>query len=147
MSSTITFPNEWEDEERMGYLIAPFPPNRVLSEKDDKFYFWKKLILFSSKQLNKTTFTLSELKMRLTWKGLTPTCLSRVVEQMEADHVIRKLEDWSSAPASSWGGWAKQLTSQGVSYMWQHVVGKAENDHIEYIIIDQIKVFVFFQFI
>ena len=124
----------------MGYLFAPFPPNRALSEKDDKLSFWKKLILSSSKQLNKTTFTLSELKIRFTWKGLSPACLSKVVEQMEATRVIQKLEDWSSAPLSSWSDWAKHLTSQSVSYMWQQVVGKTEDEHMEYIILDQIKV-------
>ena len=38
------------------------------------------------------------------------------------------------------GDWAKQLTAQGLSYMWQQVVGKAEDDHVEYIICQQIKV-------
>lgn len=140
MSKSFTFPKEWKDDERMGYLIAPFPPNRTLSEKDDKLCFWKKLILSSSKQLDKPHFTLAELKLRFTWKGLSPTCLPKVVEQMETAHVIKKVEDWSCTPVSGWSDWAKQLTVQSMSYMWQQVVGKAEDDHVEYIIPEQIKV-------
>lgn len=139
MSTSFKPPKEWEDDERMGYLIAPFPPNRALSEKDDKLCFWKKLILSSSKQLDKPHFTLAELKIRFTWKGLSPTCLSKVVEQMETAHVIKKLEDWSCTPVSGWSDWAKQLTVQSMSYMWQQVVGKAEDDHVEYVIPEQIK--------
>lgn len=140
MSSGFTFPEEWEKEGRIGYLFGPFPPNHVISEKDNKFCSWKKLILSSSKQLDKPTFTLSELKLRFTRNGLTPTCLAKVLEQMEASHVIQKVEDWNHAPGDSWGDWAKQLTSQGLSYMWHRVVGKAEDDHVEYIICQQIKV-------
>ena len=140
MSSTFTFPEEWNNEDRMGFLLAPFKPNQVISEKDNKFCFWKKLILSSSNQLGKPTFTLSELKSRFKWKEVTPTCLSKVLEQMEAAHMIQKVEDWSHAPGDSWGDWAKQLTAQGLSYMWQRVVGKVEDDHVEYIICQQIKV-------
>lgn len=140
MSSTFTFPEEWNNEDRMGYLLAPFKPTQVISEKDDKFCFWKKLILSSSNQLGKPTFTLSELKSRFKWKEVTPTCLSKVLEQMEAAHMIQKVDDWSHAAGDSWGDWAKQLTAQGLLYMWQQVVGKAEDDHVEYIICQQIKV-------
>ena len=135
--SYFTFPKEWDNDERMVFLFAPFPPNHVLSEK---VCFWKELVLSSSKQLDQPTFTLAQLKIRFTRKGLIPACLSKVVEQMEANHVIQKLEDWNSAPANSWSDWAKQLTSQSVSYMWQRVVGKPEDEHVKYIIIGQIKV-------
>lgn len=140
MSSTFAFPKEWEDDERIGYLFAPFPPNHVLSKKDDKLCFWRKLILSSSKELDKPTFTLSELQIRFKRNGLNPRCLSKVVEQMKAARVIETLEDWSSAPAGSWGDWAKQLTLQGMSYVWQQVVGRSEDEHVEYIICEQIKV-------
>ena len=140
MNRTFTFPKEWEDEDRMGYLIAPLPPSCVMSEKDDKFCFWKKLVLSSSRQLDKPDFTIAELKTRFKWKGLSPTCLPKVVEQMEASRIIQKLEDWSCTPVASWSSWAKQLTAQSVSYMWQTVVGKAEDEHVQYVIPDQIKV-------
>lgn len=143
VSDNFTVPEEWQNDERMGYLLAPFPPNRSPLENDDKLCFWSKLILSSSKQLNKTTFTLPELQRRFTRRNVSPTCLVEVVDHMHRTGVIERVEKWS-APTSeaSWRGWAQQVTANSFWYLWESVMGKADNDTVEFIILDQIKVHV-----
>jgi len=135
----FSLPEEWQNDERMGYLLGPFQPGRVQSENNDKLCFWSKLILSSSKQLSKATFTVPELQTRFIRKGVSPTCLVEVVAHMEEAGAIQKVDKWS-ASVVSWRGWAQQVTVKGLWYLWESMVGKYEDDQIEYIIIDQIKV-------
>ena len=137
----FSLPEEWQNDERMGYLFGPFPPGRIPSENNEKLCFWSKLIVSSSKQLNKTTFTVPELQTRFTRRGVNPTCLLEVVAYMERTGVIQRLDKWSTFPSGvSWSGWAQQATVKGLWYLWESVVGKYEDDQIEFIIVDQIKV-------
>ncbi|XP_065883400.1 charged multivesicular body protein 7-like [Dysidea avara] len=136
----FSLPEEWQNDERMGYLFGPFPPGRIPSENNEKLCFWSKLIVSSSKQLNKTTFTVPELQTRFTRRGVNPTCLLEVVAYMERTGVIQRLDKWSTFPSGvSWSGWAQQATVKGLWYLWESVVGKYEDDQIEFIIVDQIK--------
>jgi len=137
----FNLPEEWQNDERMGYLLGPFQPGRVQSDNNDKLCFWSKLILSSSKQLNKTTFTVSELQTRFTRRGVSPTCLAEVVAHMERTGAVQKVKEWTAAPSGvSWSDWAQQATVKGLWYLWESMVGRHKDDQVEFIIIDQIKV-------
>lgn len=65
-SQSISYPPDWEDEERMHFLLAPFPPSSVrgLSLRDHKVHFWSSLIHSVSHQLRKPVFTGREIAER-----------------------------------------------------------------------------------
>ena len=106
-AAKITFPPEWEDGERMSYLLSPFPPSaKPLKLNDPKFSFWSSLILSSSKELHEAITSVRVLKERFCWKGRTiPGCLPEVLEGMERSGDAMKVTDFYRVNQSwlSWG--------------------------------------------
>lgn len=103
----ITYPPEWEDSDRMSYLLAPFPPSdRPLNLDDPKLAFWSSLILSSSRELCKPVASARDLQERFRWNGQTgPGCLAVVLECMERRGDVTKMQDLYSVKQSwlSWG--------------------------------------------
>ena len=69
----FVYPSEWSDEDRMHFLLSPFPIGSNLPPSNDqKVKFWSSLILESGRDMKKPCFTEKELAERFKWKGITP---------------------------------------------------------------------------
>ncbi len=109
-SVSFTRPPEWTDEDRMHFLLAPFPLSTSPSPQDPKLSFWYSLILSSSKELKKPSFTEEELKTRFKWNGsLSPSCLGPVIESMERSGVITKQRDFTKSSDAGWLLWGLKM--------------------------------------
>ena len=134
-------PPEWTDEERMYYLLAPFPPGSSTATTDPKLSFWRSLILGSSKDLGKATFTIKELEERFRWRGSQPRCLPVILECMDRCGEVRRLSSYSSEPTKGWLAWGAQAISAPVKWAWTRYVGPTdERKNERFIITDMIKV-------
>lgn len=116
-SDKVTHPSEWSDEDRMSYLLAPFPPSaKPLPLDDPKFSFWSSFILSSSRELRRFVVSARDLQERFRWNGQTrPGCLSVVLESMEKTGAITKLADFYSVQ-QSWMLWGANLVKKPVSW-------------------------------
>ena len=140
--ASFTRPPEWSDEERMSFLLAPFPLNKNPSPSDSKIIFWSSLIISSSRELKKPLFTERELLSRLKWKQSTsPSCLAVVIKSMEKAETITKLSAFSQAAASggSWLSWGLGVAVKPVSWALKNYLPSSQYDG-EYIINTLIKV-------
>ena len=137
-------PPEWTEEERMYYLLAPFPPGSSTSITNPKLAFWRSLILSSSRDLGKVTFTQKELEERFRWRGSEPRCLSVTLECMERCREVRRLSIYSSGGSRGWMEWGAQALSAPVTWAWTRYVSghTGEQKNERYIITELVKVWV-----
>lgn len=113
---SFTRPPEWEDEDRMHYLLAPFPLSAFPSPQDPKLSFWSSLILSSCKELKKPYFTEEELVARFKWnQNVSPSCLGSVVEIMEKSGVTMKEADFSQS-SGGWFLWGLKMAAKPVGW-------------------------------
>lgn len=135
-------PPEWKEVERMYYLLAPFPPGSNATTADPKLAFWRSLILSSSKELGKVTFTERELEERFRWRGTEPRCLSVTLECMERYREVRRLSSYSSGGTKGWMAWSVQVLSAPVSWAWTRYVSgsTSERKNEKYVITELVKV-------
>lgn len=116
-SKSITYPPEWEDKDRMSYLLAPFPPSdKPLGLDDPKLAFWSTFILSSSKELRKFVVSERGLQERFRWRGQTNAgCLSVVLESMEKTGQVTKLADFYTVE-QSWLSWGASMVKKPVTW-------------------------------
>ena len=138
------FPPEWEDKERMHYLIAPIPPNKSLSSHDPKITFWASLIKSSSQELQKPVFTERELQARFKWNQFTsPSCLSSVIISMEnAGEVIKMAKIRQPVQQNvGWVSWGVGMI-KNVSWALRNYVSSPASANVneEYVVVSAIKV-------
>ena len=138
--SGFTHPPEWSDEERMYYLLAPFPPNVQSPLSDPKMAFWRSLILSSSFDLQEWVFTERELSDRFRWHGIERKSLFLVINALEKSREIQRLCDYQGEGI----GWAEQgmkLLSRPVSWAWRrYVSGGQDHGEVEFVLVSLIKV-------
>ena len=114
----FTHPPEWRDEDRVYFLLAPFPLNTTLSPQDPKITFWSSLILSSSKEINKPSFTEKELQARFKWnQTLVPNCLGAVIQSMERCGTVVKMAEFVQASEKvGWLAWGVKVVSKPVGW-------------------------------
>lgn len=61
---TLTYPPDWEDEERMHFLLGPFPPTALLSVADQKVRFWSSLVSSTCRLLRQPVFSERQMAQR-----------------------------------------------------------------------------------
>ena len=125
-ASAVDFarPPEWSDEERMYFLLAPFPPSVKPTLSDaTKVAFWRGLIISSSKELKQLVFSERELSERFRWRGSEPKCLRAVIECMESSGEARKLSSYVGDGGSGWWRWGVQAMTKPLSWAWQRYWG------------------------
>lgn len=61
---TLTYPPDWEDEERMHFLLGPFPPTALLSVTDQKVRFWSSLVCSTCRLLRQPVFSERQMAQR-----------------------------------------------------------------------------------
>lgn len=139
------YPPEWEDRERMHYLLAPIPPNKSLSSHDPKITFWASLIKSSSQELQRPIFTEKELQARFKWNQFTsPSCLSSVISSMEsAGEVIKMAEIRQSMQQNvGWVSWGVGIIKKPVSWALRNYLSSPASANVdeEYVVVSAIKV-------
>ena len=64
----MTYPPDWEDEERMHFLLGPLSPApsavRDLSPSNQKVQFWSSLVLAVCRQLHQPVFSAGQMARR-----------------------------------------------------------------------------------
>lgn len=109
LSSDI-LPPEWNDNERLDVLFAPFR-NRIVNPQDwdSKLSFWKKLI--EAHCLYKNIFTFNEdfLLKLFNKDGRSPSCFPVVIQELLKSGELRTLDDYMDKSTATWTGWAMNL--------------------------------------
>ena len=148
-STDFTRPPEWSDEERMYFLLAPFPSSVKPTLSDaTKVAFWRSLIITSSKELQQLVFSERQLTERFRWRGSEPKCLRAVIECLECSGETRKLSSYVGDGGSvGWWRWGVQVVTKPFSWAWRwywgsKVRGSERQDVSEeqYVLVTAIKV-------
>ena len=134
---TFNVPPEWNDNERMRFLLSPFPPNVAVKYDDPKVKFWRALIMSSCKQLKRISFTEDQLVERFCWNTFRPRCLGPILEAMVRHGDIQKRSDWFGSN-EGWMRWGVGLLSRPVSWVWGSTAPRASGE--KYILQGAVKV-------
>ena len=127
----------------MYYLLAPFSPGSSVATTDPKLAFWRSLILSSSKDLGKVTFTIKELEQRFRWRGSEPRCLSAILEYMDRYREVRRLSSYSLGRTKGWLEWGAGALSAPIAWAWTRYVSgwtDEQGKNERFIIPDMVKV-------
>lgn len=115
--TTFSLPPEWNDNERMRFMLSPFPPNITIKYDDSKVKFWRSLIISSCKQLKRLSFTEDQLVERFYWNTFRPRCLGPILDAMERQGDIQKKADVIGAN-EGWMRWGVNVLSKPISWLW-----------------------------
>lgn len=111
-STTVKLPNDfhpkcWQDDERMDNLFAPFRAKSVNPINwNSKMDFWKNSIRKYCEVKGCASISIGELRDAFQRNGKRPHCLDTVFEQLIADGVIQRRDNFMKAPQHSWSEWA-----------------------------------------
>lgn len=125
----------------MHFLLSPFPLNSTPSPQDPKQTFWSSLILSSSKELNKPSFTEKDLQARFKWnQTLVPSCLGSVIQSMEKCGTVVKMSDFVQATEKvGWLTWGVNMVSKPVGWALSGYVSSGKYNG-EYVLTTLLKV-------
>jgi len=104
-------PEEWENDDGMGFMFSPMPSREDDPDHwDTKFHFWRKIILdYQKQQKSRITFTFNELQHQLTRKGDSPhKVLHQVLSHMIDVGEIQSVTDVLHQEQTGW--WLNPLT-------------------------------------
>ncbi|RZF44966.1 hypothetical protein LSTR_LSTR001927 [Laodelphax striatellus] len=105
-------PKDWEDEERVSTLLAPFRKKELNPlGYESKMSFWKNIIENCCYESDCCTFTLDNLESAFKNKERRPQCLREVLENLYRDQEIAYLqcflaEQPSANDSKRWMTWA-----------------------------------------
>jgi charged multivesicular body protein 7 len=136
MASNITFPNEWDDEERMHYIMSPFPPDYQPPLSDPKVTFWKDLIISSCRDMHKWSFTLNEITERLRWRGMRYRHMSVIIQGLLQGGQLKKLSDYHQKGLMEWG---VNLLMAPLSWAWHRYISAPPQNEDTYLVVSLIK--------
>ena len=146
--TSFTYPPEWTDEERMHFLLAPFPAaassssgagNTPSTRDNPKMRFWSSLVISSCRELREPVFSERGLMERFKWKGTSPSCLPTVLQVMEREANIKKLSEFEAAQNSDWVRWGLGVMSKPLTWAWRSYFS-AQKYEGAYVITSLVKV-------
>lgn len=84
MSTEMSLPPEWDDDERMNFMFSDFKENREVnsSDWDSKMDFWSALVVKSCRDRGSVCVSLQELNRTFRRKEKTPLGLRTVIQSM-----------------------------------------------------------------
>jgi hypothetical protein len=119
----LAYPADWEDEDRMHFLLGSFPPTAAsssLSLEEQKVQFWSSLIRSVSRATRRPVFSVREIAERLQWRGQTPSCLKQVLDVMRQRRQLCLVQDLlESAKEQGWLSWGAGIVSSPVRWVWR----------------------------
>ena len=142
-SKGLSYPAEWSDEERMHFLMAPFPPGSQtpnIGLNNPKVKFWRCFILSTSKEMKRPVFTEEDLMERLKWRGVAPSCLPDVIRVMEREGDVIKLTEFVGDLDVGWAAWMFGVVSKPVAWTLRSYL-PAKKCTAEYVITPVLKVY------
>lgn len=110
-SSSLEFPSDWEDDERMAFLFSAFKENREVdtTDWDGKMIFWTPLIVESCRRRGSVCVSLQELNESFRRKGAVPLGLGTVVQTLIRSGKVQKESDFAANVDSGWLSWGVGL--------------------------------------
>ena len=141
-----TRPEEWNNDDRMHFLMSPYPPGKEPSLEDPKFKFWSGLIHSSCSEMCKITFSLSDVNERFERNSLRPKCLREVVHLMERQGSLVPLERYEQTLREQTDGlvsWSVGVLARPLSWAWRYMTNankSAAHIHGRFIIVDRLQV-------
>lgn len=141
-----TRPEEWNNDDRMYFLMSPYPPGKEPSFEDAKFKFWSRLIHSSSCEVCKVTFSLNDVNERFERNSLRPKCLREVVQLMERQGSVVQLERYEQRVREQSNGlvsWSAGMLARPLSWAWRYVTNagpSAIHSHCRFIVVDRLHV-------
>lgn len=147
MAAGFTLPDEWSDEERMHYLLSPFPPDWVPSGSDPKCAFWSLLVMRSCRELGTPLFTEAEVTDRLRWRGLRARCMPHVLQSMERSGQLQKRSELEALGSKvGWLRWGADVAAKPLTWAWRSYFSGEEAAYKgHYVLVPMIKVNVKFR--
>uniref|UniRef100_A0A1B0GDM0 Charged multivesicular body protein 7 n=1 Tax=Glossina morsitans morsitans TaxID=37546 RepID=A0A1B0GDM0_GLOMM len=147
---SFPYPACWQDNVRMGFLLATFRERSVNPESyDSKLQFWTNLIRDYCEYKGDASFSKEELKIRFTRNAHVPACLDTVLSNMLQLKIICASEDYKLNINSNWTEWALRNFIKG-PFLWIYGTLKfwfntnemvADSYRIEYVHMDVLKNF------
>ncbi|KAM9743454.1 charged multivesicular body protein 7 [Menidia menidia] len=110
-TADVTFPPEWEDDERMNFLFSEFKENRDVNttDWDSKMGFWTAQIARSCRQRRSVCVSLQELSRTFRRKDRTPLGLPVVVQSMARCGQIQRESEFAANVDCGWLSWGVGL--------------------------------------
>ncbi|XP_041755937.1 charged multivesicular body protein 7 [Coregonus clupeaformis] len=111
MSTEVTLPLEWEDDERMNFLFSDFKENRDVNttDWDSKIDFWTSLILKICRSRRTVCINLQELNKIFQRKGIVPLGLGTVIQCMARCGKIQRESEFAANVDCGWVSWGVGL--------------------------------------
>lgn len=110
-SAKITFPAEWDDDERMDFMFSDFKENRDVNttDWDSKMDFWTALIVKSCRDRGTVCVSLQELNKTLKRKEKSPLGLATVIQSMARSGKIQRESEFAANVDCGWLSWGVGL--------------------------------------
>ncbi|XP_010874288.2 charged multivesicular body protein 7 [Esox lucius] len=111
MSTEVTLPPEWEDDERMNFFFSDFKDNRDVNttDWDSKMNFWTSLILKVCKSRGTVCINLQELHKIFRRKGIVPLGLRTVIQCMVRCGQLQRESEFAANVDPGWVSWGVGL--------------------------------------
>lgn len=115
------FPQCWDNDERMYFLLAPFRPKALNPiSYESKLIFWRNLIRKYCEAKGSAQVSLPELISAFMRKGKKPHALETVLSEMEAEREIVKMGKFMEAQ-QPWRDWAHRSMYNVISWPIYHI--------------------------
>ncbi|XP_069800949.1 charged multivesicular body protein 7 isoform X2 [Dendropsophus ebraccatus] len=121
-----SLPSEWNDDERMSFLLSAFKQSRDVdsADWDGKIAFWAPLIVKHAKEKGSLSITLRQLQQDFTRKGSIPLGLSTVMQEMLRQGSLKRESDFVADISSGWVSWGmKQVLIKPLRWAVSSVIG------------------------
>uniref|UniRef100_A0AAQ6AK86 Charged multivesicular body protein 7 n=1 Tax=Amphiprion ocellaris TaxID=80972 RepID=A0AAQ6AK86_AMPOC len=111
MTSEVSLPAEWDDDERMNFLFSDFKENRDVNttDWDSKMDFWTALILKSCRDRGSVCVNLQDLNQTFRRQDRSPLGLPTVLQSMARCGKIQRESEFAANVDCGWLSWGVGL--------------------------------------
>ena len=162
-SEALAYPRDWEDEDRMHFLLGAFSPTAALTVVgDQKVQFWSSLVHEACRASRRPVFSVRVMaerfnavrdyysqiviclsRGRLQWRGQTPSCLQQVLVVMRKTGQLRLVRELvQEAREQGWLSWGTSVLSRPFRWVWHKYLSSHNLDIAEdvYVHVQLLKV-------
>ncbi|XP_058832436.1 charged multivesicular body protein 7 [Topomyia yanbarensis] len=136
------YPDTWQDDSRMGVLLAEFRVRSVNPENyDSKMKFWKEMIRNYCNHKGSALVSIIELKQVFKRKGTSPYCLQVVFDDMIREKQLLSSEQFRKESQESWTGWAvdvfiRKPVGWGFGVVKDKLIGSSQDENAEFVCLE-----------
>ncbi|XP_028314013.1 charged multivesicular body protein 7 [Gouania willdenowi] len=128
MSTEVSLPPEWDDDERMDFLFSDFKGNRNVNtmDWDDKMEFWSAQVIQRCRKRGSVCVSLLELNNSFRRKGRVPLGLQQVLQSMYKCGSIQKKSEFAANVDYGWISWGvSQLLLKPLKWTFSNFMGSS----------------------